>query len=167
MNLDEIISQRRSIRTYQNKAVPDADLNAVLEAGRLAPSARNLQMWRFTAVRNAEMRQKLAGACCKQQMVAQAPVALVLWQTQQRIMSCGQSDATVNASIAMSFMMLKAVELGLSTCWLGAFEQEEVKEILKLPQDACVVVVSPLGYANEAPGPRPRKDFCDVVDIIE
>lgn len=165
MTFDQIISTRRSIRRYKADPVAEGVLEAVLEAGRLAPSARNEQRWHFVAVRDAATRERLAEACHGQGMVAEAPVALVVWAGDDRQMACGQSAATVDCSIALSFMMLKATELGLGTCWLGAFDPEAVKALLGLPESATVVAATPLGYANEAPAARPRKALDEISEV--
>lgn len=164
MTLDQTILNRRSIRKYQSRPVPRETLNQVLEAGRLAPSAKNQQDWHFTVVESAALRAQLAEACCGQQMVAQAPVTLVLWSQAERVMNCGQSMASVDCSIALSFMLLKAAELGLGTCWLGAFYADRVREVLQLPQDATVVAVTPLGWPDEQPAARARKPLEEICD---
>lgn len=165
MTVMQAIEARRSIRHYTEQPVTDEELLAVLEAGRLAPSARNLQGWHFTAVRDASLRGALCTACNGQQMVAEAPAALVVWADGERMMGCGQSAATVDCSIALSFMLLRATELGLGSCWLGAFDQNAVKQLLGLPQEAVVVAVSPLGHPAETPAARPRKDPDEVFDL--
>lgn len=165
MTVMQAIEARRSIRHYTDQPVTDEELLAVLEAGRLAPSARNLQGWHFTAVRDASLRCALCTACNGQQMVAEAPAALVVWADGERMMGCGQSAATIDCSIALSFMLLRATELGLGSCWLGAFDQNAVKELLGLPQEAVVVAVSPLGHPAETPTARPRKDPDEVFDL--
>lgn len=166
MTLDDIIARRRSIRNYGPQPVEDEKINAILEAGRLAPSARNQQCWRFTLVKSKDLLPGLCDACNGQQMIAQAPLALVVWATADRIMACGQSSATVDCSIALSFMMLKATELGLGSCWLGSFQQEGVKALLNLPDDATVVAVTPLGYPAEQPAPRPRKPLDELATLL-
>ena len=80
-------------------------------------------------------------------------------------MGCGQSAATVDCSIALSFMLLRATELGLGSCWLGAFDANAVKRTLALPEDAVVVAVTPLGHPAEQPAPRPRKNPSEVFDL--
>lgn len=165
MTVMQAIEARRSIRHYTDQPVTDEELLAVLEAGRLAPSARNLQGWHFTAVRDVSLRGALCTACNGQQMVAEAPAALVVWADGERMMGCGQSAATIDCSIALSFMLLRATELGLGSCWLGAFDQNAVKQLLGLPQEAVVVAVSPLGHPAETPAARPRKDPDEVFDL--
>lgn len=167
MTFDEIVQARHSIRKYEDRPVPREMLEAVLEAGRLAPSGKNAQTWRFTAVVEPGLKKKLMHACGGQRFVAEAPCVLVVWSEGDREMFCGQSAATVDCSIALSFMMLKAVELGLGTCWLGAFSAQEVKDALGLGPQVVVVAATPLGWPAEAPAPRPRKALGEIVDIRE
>lgn len=165
MTVMQAIEARRSIRHYTPQPVTDEELMAVLEAGRLAPSARNAQSWQFTAVRDKSLLTALAADCNGQQMVAEAPAALIVWSHGERIMGCGQSAATVDCSIALSFMMLRATELGLGSCWLGAFDAQAVRQTLGLPQDAVVVAVTPLGHGAEQPAARPRKAPSEIFDL--
>ena len=165
MTFDDIVKTRRSIRAYKDTPIDRDTLLAVLESGRLAPSARNRQDWHFTVVTNDKLREQLMHACNGQAMVGKAPASIVVWGTQESIMSCKQSAATVDCSIALSFMILKAVELGLGTCWLGSFKPEEVSQVLNLPDGAVVVAVTPLGYPDESPAARPRKDPDMVYDF--
>jgi nitroreductase len=151
MDVLEAISKRRSVRAYADKDVEEEKLLKVLEAGRLAPSAKNRQEWRFVVVKDRETRRKLVKACMGQRYVEQAPVTLVGCAVgTDYYMPCGQLAYTVDVSIAFSFMMLEAAELGLGTCWLGAFHEDEVKEILNIPEAMRVVVVMPLGYPAES-----------------
>ena len=163
MTVMEAIQARRSIRSYEPRPVEAEKLRQVLEAGRLAPSARNQQNWKLIAVEDAGLRQQLAAACCDQKQVAEAPVTLAVVATGQRVMTCGQVGEYVDCSIALSFMMLEAAEQGLGTCWLGAFRADEVAKVLDLPEGDVVVAVSPLGYPAEKPAPRPRKEAAEVV----
>ncbi len=165
MTLDEIMVARRSIRHYKPDAVNADALRQVLEAGRLAPSARNRQNWHFTVVQSEADRERMEKACSNQAMLREAPHNLVVWADDALMMACGHSAAVVDCSIALSFMMLKATELGLGTCWLGAFDAEAVRRALCLPEGAVVVAVSPLGIPGEAPAPRPRKTLEAVSDI--
>lgn len=90
MELMEAIHTRRSIRSYQNRPVEEEKLLAVLEAGRLAPSARNMQDWRFIVVRDQGIRKSLAAAARDQQFVSQAPLVIAACGTSDRVMTCGQ-----------------------------------------------------------------------------
>ena len=158
-----VIKTRKSIRKYKDISVEAEKLTNVLEAARLAPSARNLQDWKFIAVTDTEKRLALQEACGGQRQVGQAPVTLVVCANNDSVMSCGQSKTTIDCSIAMSFMLLQAEEEGLGMCWLGHFYEDKVKAVLNIPDDYIVVAVSPLGYADEDPVRKPRKAAEDVI----
>lgn len=159
----DVIKTRKSIRKYKDTPVEAEKLANVLEAARLAPSARNLQDWKFIAVTDADKRALMQEACGGQKQVGMAPVTLVVCANNDSVMSCGQSKTTIDCSIAMSFMLLQAEAEGLGMCWLGHFYADKVKEVLGIPEDYIVVAVSPLGYADEDPAPKPRKAAEDVI----
>jgi nitroreductase len=164
MSVQTAISERRSIRAYQDKPVEDDKLKLVLEAARLAPSARNRQEWKFIVVKDSETRKKLAAAANGKQFVAEAPVVIVACATEaEYVMTCGQPAGTVDTSIALSFLILQAHELGLGTCWLGAYDENAVKEILSVPPHVRVVAMTPLGYPAQSPEAKPRKSLEEIV----
>jgi nitroreductase len=165
MNVTEAIESRRSIRKYSGRPVEDEKLNAVLEAARLAPSSNNAQGWKFIAVKDKQKIAKLTEACGNQSFVGTAPVVIVACTTRNHMMTCGQPAHTIDTSIAVSFMLLEACELGLGTCWLGFFYEDKVKEILDIPDDVSVVAVTPLGYPEEQPAARPRKTAAEVISF--
>lgn len=164
MDVFEAISKRRSIRKYKTTAVEEEKLDKILEAARIAPSAGNRQEWKFMVVKDEDTREKLIKAANDQKFVGEAPVTIVAISTEsERVMPCGQPAYTVDLSIAVSFMILEATELGLGTCWLGAYSEEEVKKILDIPEDIRVPAMFTLGYADEDPGPRPRKKLSEII----
>jgi nitroreductase len=164
MDVFEAISKRRSIRRYKDSPVEEDKLGKILEAARIAPSAANRQEWKFLVVQDKETREKLVDAANGQKFVGEAPVTIVAISTEsERIMPCGQPAYTVDLSIAVSFMILEATELGLGTCWLGAYKEDEVKKILDIPEEVRVPAMFTLGYADEDPGPRPRKDINEIL----
>jgi nitroreductase len=164
MDVFTAISDRRSIRKYQAKEVEEHKIEKILEAGRLSPSAGNRQEWKFVVVRDKAIKQQLAAAAHGQSFVEEAPVVLVGCAVDSSaIMSCGQYTYTVDLSIAFAYMILEAQELGLGTCWLGAFEEDAVKKALDIPEEVRVVAMMPLGYPAESPAPRPRKSMKDIV----
>lgn len=165
MDVSTAIAKRRSIRKYSTKPVEEEKLKKVLEAGRLAPSANNRQNWKFIVVRDEAIKRNLSAACGNNTFVAEAPVSLVICgkMTDNDMMTCSQPRHTIDCSIATSFMILQAQELGLGTCWLGAFNEAAVKEVVKVPDDTRVVAITPLGYPAEDPAKRERKSFDDVV----
>jgi len=164
MDVLTAIKGRRSIRKYSSKPVEEEKLQMVLEAARLSPSASNLQNWKFVVVRDAAKIKKMMEAAYHQPFVGEAPVVLVACGTDpDGVMRCGQHKHSIDLSIAMAYMILEAYEQGLGTCWLGRFDEELVREILEIPQEIRVVAVTPLGYADESPDPRPRKSMGEVV----
>ncbi len=164
MDVFETIQNRRSIRKYSDKAVEDEKLNKVLEAARLSPSAHNYQNKKIIVIKDEETKIKLAEATRSYDFIAQAPVVLISCGTgPDTLMSCGQSRHSVDLSIATSFMILEACELGLGTCWIGGFNSTVVKEVLGIPENATVVAITPLGYPAENPAARPRRAFDEVV----
>ena len=168
MDVSAALQERRSVRSFENRDVEDEKLKMVLEAGRLSPSAVNRQEWKFIVVKSGEKRKKLVDAACGQSFIGQAPVVLVACATESRaIMTCGQPAYTVDVSIAFAYMILQACELGLGTCWIGAFKEDEVKEILNIPEHIRVVAISPLGYPTHKIPPRPRKSLDEIVCFEE
>ena len=164
MDVFEAINERKSIRNYKSTEIEADKLEKILESARLAPSAANRQEWKFLVVKDQDTRNRLVEAANGQKFVGQAPITIVACSTEsERIMPCGQHAYTVDLSIAVSFMILEAAELGLGTCWLGAFDEGKIKEILSIPEDIRVPAMFTLGYADEKPAPRPRKDIDDLV----
>ncbi|MFP4383669.1 MAG: nitroreductase family protein [Spirochaetia bacterium] len=150
MELYEAIETRKSVRSYLDKPVEEEKFSRIMEAARIAPSARNDQEWRIVAVTGVETRKKLAEACNNQMFVAQAPFVLVICaETDKRLMSCGQPAYAVDAAIITDHITLAAAAEGLGTCWIGAFDPEKVKTILGIPEKIEVVAVLPLGYPSD------------------
>ena len=147
MNVIEAIKERCSVRAYQDKDVEDEKLQTLLECARLAPSAANLQEWRFVVVRDKKMRARLAEAANNQSFVAQAPVVLVCCaETEQHVMRCGEKSYPIDLAIAIDHITLAALELGLGTCWIGAFYADKVRKLLGISESVPVVSLLTLGY---------------------
>lgn len=150
MNVMDAIKTRKSVRSFLDKPVDDAKLNAVLEAARLAPSASNRQEWRFVIVREPETRKQLAAVAGGQAFVGEAPVLIVACaETDGHVMRCGQLCYPIDVAIALDHMSLAAVELGLGSCWIGLFDEKKVKEIVHIPDEIRVVELMPLGYPSD------------------
>lgn len=163
MDLFEAIRGRRSIRSFMDRPVEDEKLSAVLEAGRLAPSARNLQDWRFVVVRDPATRKRLAEAARNQEFVGQAPVVIAACGTSDMVMTCGQPACVLDVTIAVDHMTLAAVAEGLGTCWIGAFYEDKVKEVLGIPEQIRVVALLLLGYPAQAARSTPRKKMDEIL----
>ncbi len=148
MNVFDAVKKRSSVRRFLDKPIEEEKLKVVFEAGRLAPSAKNLQEWRFIIVKDHEVRSKIGQAANGQVFVGEAPIVIVACAvTDLRIMSCGQLCYPIDVAIALDHISLVAVELGLSTCWIGAFDEDKVKDILGIPKEVRVVELMPIGYA--------------------
>jgi len=163
MDLVDAIRGRRSTRSFLDRAVEEEKLEKVLEAGRLAPSARNMQDWRFIVVRDEATRRRLAEAARNQEFVGQAPVVIAACGTSNLIMTCGQPAYAVDVAIALDHMTLAAFSLGLGSCWIGAFYEGQVKKILGVPDEVRVVALLPLGYPAGPVRATPRKSLEEVV----
>ena len=165
MDVMEAIKKRYSVRSYQDHAVETEKLDNILEAARLAPSASNRQEWRFIVVRNKDTRQRLMQAAKDQAFVGQAPVVIVACaKTDSHVMTCGQQCYPIDVAIAIEHMALKATEEGLGTCWIGAFYEDKVKEILGIPKDIRVVALLTLGYPVKLrPNPKDRLRLKEIV----
>ncbi len=166
MEFYEVIRKRRSVRKYQSKKVPDDILNRILEAGRIAPSAKNIQPWHFIIIRDPEIKNKVARACRGQHFVAEADV-IICGCAREKLawgrMGGYMSSFAVDLAIAMDHIILAAANEGLGTCWIGAFNEKEVKEILRIPEDVRVVALTPIGYPAEQPRDRGRKPLNEIV----
>ena len=164
MDVMEAIRQRRSVRSYEEREVEEDVLTQVMEAGRLAPSARNMQEWKFVVVRDKALRRKLADAASGQRFVGEAPVVIVACAVEHdHIMACGHPSHLIDVAIAIDHITLAARELGLGTCWIGAFDQQKVRDILGIPDSVEVIELLPMGYPAGWPGARLRKPFNEVV----
>jgi len=165
MDVLDAIRTRKSVRKYLNKVVEKEKLLAVLEAGRLAPSASNRQEWRFVVVSDREAKRKLAEAANSQSFVGEASIVIVACaETDDHVMRCGQACYPIDVAIALDHITLAAVELGLGTCWIGAFDENEVKQILDIPAEIRVVALLPLGYPSDSSvANKKRLPFNEIV----
>ncbi len=163
MDVMEAITGRRSIRKFKKDDIEPEKLEKVLEAGRLAPSAGNGQTWKFIVVRDETVRKSLQELTITKHCLENAPVIIVACGLNRDVMTCGHRVDTVDVSIAMSYMLLEAHEQGLGTCWMACYDENQVKELLGIPESASVVMITPLGYADESPEQRPRKTFEQVI----
>lgn len=147
MEVKEAIERRRSVRSYEDREVARSTLEDIMESVRMAPSASNRQDWKFVLVDEDSVKDQLYKAANEQSFVREAPVVIAGVATEpEEKMSCEVKAGTVDLSIALDHLTLRAAEEGLGTCWIGAFDQEKVKEILEIPGDHKVIALMPLGY---------------------
>jgi nitroreductase len=152
LDVKKAIESRRSIRKYKKKEIPETVMDDLLDAARKAPSSSNKQAWKLIVVTDEEMRRRLVPVSGNQSFVGDCSAYLV-----------GVSEpevgySPVDITIALDHLSLRAVELGLGTCWIGDFEPMRVKEILGVPVDHDVPVCMTLGYPSTVPAARKRKD---------
>jgi len=147
MGLLPEIEQRASVRNYTDEPVSDDALARILEAGRLAPSAKNRQSWRFVVVTDAEIRQQIQNAAFGQDYVGQAPVVIALCTTNiEYKMPNGQLSYPIDLSLAASFMMLQSSHEELGSCLVTTFREDDVKSILTVPYSMRVVMLLTIGH---------------------
>jgi nitroreductase len=157
MDVSAAIQKRRSIRKYKAKEIPRDLLMEVLEAARLAPSGANKQPWQLVVVTDPERRKALVPICKEQKFVGECSAFIA------GIDDTTQKWARVDVAIALEHIALIAVEKGLGTCWIGAFDQEKMAAFLGLPKGLMVTACLTLGYPDESPDARPRKEMKDLV----
>lgn len=149
MEFYEVLKTRRSVRSYSSDPIPEEKLRNVLEAARIAPSGGNRQPWKFIVMRDEKLKRKVAEACNNQMFISEAPVVIVACGRDighNRGGYMGSLSMVMDVSIAVTHIILAARAEGLGTCWIGAFNNEKVKEVLDIPQQYDVVAVTPLGY---------------------
>ena len=150
MDVYEAIGTRKSVRAFKDKGVSEEMIGRLLEAARLAPSASNRQEWRFIVIRDASVRKHLAAAAHGQEFVGAAPVVLACCaETDEHVMACGQLCYPIDVAIAIDHITLCAAAEGLGTCWIGAFDEGPVKELLGIPPQVRVVGLLPVGYPQD------------------
>lgn len=162
MNVLEAIKTRRSVRKYKPEIIPDTDLKKILKAAQLAPSAGNKQPWKFIVVRDKEMKRKLAEASRRQLWIADAAVVVAALAMDKKDPSIYEKWAEKDVMTAVEHMVLSSWELGYGTCWIGAFDQRDVKKLLEIPEEMTVISLLPIGIPDQRPQPKKRKRFDEV-----
>lgn len=170
------IEIRRSIRNYIDKPVEDEKIIKLLESARLAPSGSNTQPWHFIIVKSESTKQKLVQVCHNQEWMISAPVFIVCvsdirCRVKEDVDIFLKEDSPQqelkqiirDTSIAIEHIVLEATNLGLGTCWVAWFNQEEIRPALNIPSDKYVVSILTLGYTNEVPKAKPRKNLEEIV----
>ncbi|MEM7815647.1 MAG: nitroreductase family protein [Candidatus Aenigmatarchaeota archaeon] len=168
METIECISSRASIRSFKTDDIPENVLKAVIGAAVQAPSAGNVQDWEFIIVRNSETKRLLSEAAFGQDFISKAPVVIVICSDLKSISSAygerGKNLYSIqDTAAAAQNMMLAACDLGLGTCWVGAFDEEMVRKILSIPSHIRPLVIIPIGYPAYKPKKPKRKGIDKVV----
>lgn len=167
MELNEAIKKRRSIRAYQTKDLPEKVVEKLIEVASYAPSAGNIQPWNFVIIRKAKVIMKLAQAA-QQGFIEEAPLVIVICANEKRAemgyglrgkgLYCIQDTAAATQNI-----LLTAYSLGLGTCWVGAFDEDQARKAVNAPKEMRPVAIIPVGYPNESPTQRNRRPISQII----
>lgn len=168
MDVFEAIKSRRSVRAFTREDVSEEEVEKLIDAARWAPSAGNIQPWEFIVVRKPEIKRRLSIAALHQAFIEEAPVVIVVCANQLRS-GRGYGARGVNlyclqdTAAATQNMLLAACALGLATCWVGAFREEEAKKVLNPPEGVRPVAIIPVGHPAEKPMARSRRPLSEIV----
>ena len=157
MDVGTAIANRRSVRKYKPEQLSKEDMSKILEAARLSPSARNDQARKLIVITDENIKSDMVAACKNQSFVKECAAVLVAVHSPEKRWSAE------DCVIMLDHVTLQAEELGIGTCWIGAFEEDKVKAVAKIPADMRVALCMTVGYPNESPAARPRKDLDDIV----
>jgi len=166
MNIKELIKYRKSVRSWSDRVVTQETVKKIIDTARFAPSAKNLQDWKVIAVRDSELRGRMTEVARGQIFVGEAPVVLVICgDSSTGKMSCDMPRSVVDATILIDHITLAAAAEGLGTCWIGSFDQDACRKLLRIPGGWEVVELLPLGYpADPSKVSKTRKRVEEILD---
>ncbi len=168
----DAMREAHAVRQFTTDPLPEPTLTRLLEAACWAPSAGNLQPWYFYVVQNADLKRRLAAACFDQHQVLEAPSVVVVMADPARSNErYGERGAQLyclqDTAAATQNLLLAATGLGIASCWVGAFDERQVQELLEAPPRLRAVAIICLGYSNEADEePKERLRVADVTTIL-
>ena len=151
------IKARRSIRKYKSDPVPRNIILTILDAARLAPSARNNQPWKFIVITSAQTKRELAEASIYK-FIADAPLVIAACALPKESLL----GPVVDVIIALDHMSLVAANMGVANCWVGGVDHSEAARILKIPEEVKFVSLMTFGYASEKASSLKRKPLADI-----
>ena len=167
MDIFQTMRDRRSIRKYKDTPVEMETIQQILDAARLAPSWKNMQCWRFLVLTDPEQRAKTVDAFPDdnpgKKAIAEAPVVIVVCaDPRESGVENGIEYYIADTAIAFEHLCLAAHALGLGTCWMGWYNEEKIKQALGIPVAIRIIGLTPLGYPDQEPKPRPRKTLEEI-----
>ncbi len=157
MTVLDTIRRRYSCRAYQEKSIEQEKLDCILEAARLAPSAKNTQDWRFVVVTDRDTKRRIAGTTNRPGVFEKAGAIIAACSNSDEVMRCGQAIGPIDVAIALEHICLQAADLGLGTCWIGSFDADKVRQILAIPEDIAIIELMALGYPADSK-PEPKRE---------
>ncbi len=159
----DIIKKRRSVRHYDGRAIPEEHMEQILEAGRWAPSGANAQPWRFIVVTKKKTLVAIAEKCYyrvfKSRHVGEAGAVVVICADPD----AGSTTYMLDCAIAGTNMTLMATEIGIGSCWIGAFEEPALRSILRLPEKMKIIALIAFGYEVGKASIPPRLPLSGIV----
>jgi len=167
LDVFEAIKGRRSVRAFTNQPVSNEEVMKLIDAASRAPSAGNIQPWEFVVIRDARIKRELSTAALDQTFIEEAPVVIVVCANQMRS-SRGYGSRGVNlyclqdTAAATQNMLLAAYAMGLATCWVGAFQEEEARKVLNIPSGVRPVAIIPVGHPAEKPMARSKRPLSEI-----
>ncbi len=163
----DAIKARRSIRKFKDTSIGKESIDELMNISRMAPSAGNLQSRDFVVVTDRIIKHKLAIAALDQSFIEQAPVVIVfvanIERASRRYGSRGELYAIQDATASVMTLLIAAQSMGLGSCWVGAFDEIKVSELLSLPYNTRPVAIVPVGFADEKPTAPPRPGLEKIV----
>jgi nitroreductase len=169
MDFFEVVEKRHSIRRFdRTKEIPEGDLNKILETAIKAPSAGNRQAWDFIIVKDQEIKKQLVRGAFSQSFIAQAPVVVVVCANKERsAMVYGKRGSELyclqDTAAAIQTMLLALTALGYGACWVGAFNESAVREVMKIPEGSRPVAIIPIGVPVKIPPATPRISLGELI----
>lgn len=168
MELFEAIKNRRSTRAYKEQELPTGTVEKLIDAARWAPSAGNIQPWAFVVAASPDMKKKLSSAAYNQKDLEAASVVIVVCVDEKRAgQSYGERGKTLyciqDTAAAVQNILLSAYSLGLGSCWVGAFNEDQVRKAIAAPSNMRPVALVPVGYPDEEPVARGRRPLSEIM----
>jgi len=164
MDFEEVVKKRQSVRKFEKKELPEDKIRKILELANLSPSAGNLQARKVFLIKDKETKERIS---LGRDFISEAGVILVVCADQNESAEYGERGRELysiqDATIFTSYLQLAATSLGLASCWVGAFDEEEIKRILNIPEGLKPIAILPIGYPAEKPARTPRKKLENII----
>lgn len=169
MELSEVIKKRRSIRKFDStRDVTDDQIKTILEAAILAPSSGNTQCGRYIVVRDKGLKERLSTEAGHQPFIREVPVVIIVCADLEASAAYGERGINTyslqDTAAAIQNMLLMTTDIGLASCWVGAFDEDGAKRVLNLPKNLRPVAMLPIGYTTKSPRMPERRPIEEVVE---
>jgi nitroreductase len=168
MEFFDVINKRQSIRSYKSNSIEKYKLDRILDAARLAPTAKNLQAFKIFVIETKNIKEKIK-KIYPREWFTDAPLLILICSIPAKnwIRNDGKNYSDVDSAIVMDHMILAATDLGLGTCWIGAFDKKAAIDILGLDDELEPIAFTPLGYMENTHTDVPRKPIEELVEYIK